>query len=141
MMKKFNPIKLAIIVTTIFLAVLIGFTILLPWLVTWYVQIAQRHEGLVTTVMVTCYPCAPFTAVVLLTLRKLLKNIDVKNFNKAENSKLLKYMSISCLIIAAITLIAGRYYLPFYIVAATFMFLALIIYAFKSITDELFSDK
>lgn len=141
MMKKIDPIKLATIVTTVFLAVLIGFTILLPWLVTWYVQIAQRHEGLVTTVMVTCYPCAPFTAVVLLTLRKLLKNIDAKNFNKVENSKLLKYMSISCLIIATITLIAGRYYLPFYIVAATFMFLSLIIYAFKSIADELFSDK
>lgn len=141
MMKKIDPIKMATIVTTVFLAVLIGFTILLPWLVTWYVQIAQRHEGLVTTVMVTCYPCAPFTAVVLLTLRKLLKNIDAKNFNKAENSKLLKYMSISCLIIATITLIAGRYYLPFYIVAATFMFLSLIIYAFKSVADELFSDK
>ena len=48
MMKKINPIKLATIVTTVFLAVLIGFTILLPWLVTWYVQIAQRHEGPVT---------------------------------------------------------------------------------------------
>ena len=140
-MKKLNPIKLAITITTVFLAVLIAFAVMLPWLVTWYVQIAQRHESLATTMMVTCYPCAPFTAVVLLTLRTLLKNIDAKNFNKTENSKLLKYMSISCLIIAVITLIAGRYYLPFYIIAATFMFLSLIIYAFKSVTDELFSDK
>lgn len=140
-MKNFNPIKLAITVTTVFLAVLIAFSVMLPWLVTWYVQIAQRHETLVTTIMVTCYPCAPFAAIILLTLRKLLKNLDIKNYNKVENSKLLKYMSISCIIIALITLIAGRYYLPFYIVAATFMFLSLIIYAFKSVTDELFSDK
>ncbi len=140
-MKKLNPVKLAIAVTTVFLIVLIAFAVMLPWLVTWYVQLAGRHESLATTMMVTCYPCAPFTAIVLLTLRKLLKNIDVKNFNKTENSKLLKYMSISCLIIAAITLIAGRYYLPFYIVAATFMFLSLIIYTFKSVTDELFTDK
>ena len=140
-MKKFNPVKLAIIVTTVFIAVLIAFAVMLPWLVTWYVKIAQRHESLATTMMVTCYPCAPFTAVILLTLRKLLKNISVKNFNKTENSKLLKYMSISCVIVAVITLIAGRFYLPFYIVAATFLFLALIIYAFKSVADELFSDK
>ncbi len=140
-MKKLNPVKLAITVTTVFLIVLIAFAVMLPWLVTWYVQLAGRHESLATTMMVTCYPCAPFTAIVLLTLRKLLKNIDIKNFNKTENSKLLKYMSISCLIIAAITLIAGRYYLPFYIVAATFMFLSLIIYAFKSVADELFTDK
>ena len=140
-MKKFNPIKLAITVTTVFLIVLISFAVMLPWLVTWYVQLANRHESLATTMMVTCYPCAPFTAIVLLTLRKLLKNIDAKNFAKTENSKLLKYMSISCLIIASITLIAGRYYLPFYIVAATFMFLSLIIYTFKSVIDELFTDK
>lgn len=140
-MKKINLIKLSIILTTIFLAVLIAFAVMLPWLVTWYVQIAGRHESLATTMLVTCYPCAPFTAIVLLTLRKLLKNIDQKILNKDQNLKLLKYMAISCVIISAITLIAGRYYLPFYIVAATFLFLALIIFAFRSITFELFTDK
>ena len=140
-MKKINLIKLSIILTTIFLAVLIAFAVMLPWLVTWYVQIAGRHESLATTMLVTCYPCAPFTAIVLLTLRKLLKNIDQKILNKDQNLKLLKYMAISCVIISAITLIAGRHYLPFYIVAATFLFLALIIFAFRSITFELFTDK
>lgn len=140
-MKKLDTIKFSIILTTVFLVVLIIFAVMLPWLVTWYVQLAQRHESLATTMTVTCYPCAPFTAVVLLSLRKLLKNIQQKNLDKVQNSKLLKYMSISCLIISVITLIAGRYYLPFYIVAATFMFLSLIIFAFKSISDELFTDK
>ena len=114
-MKKINLIKLSIILTTIFLVILIAFAVMLPWLVTWYVQIAGRHESLATTMLVTCYPCAPFTAIVLLTLRKLLKNIDQKILNKDQNLKLLKYMAISCVIISAITLIAGRYYLPFYI--------------------------
>lgn len=140
-MKKLDTIKFSIILTTVFLVVLVAFAVMLPWLVTWYVQLAQRHESLATTMMVTCYPCAPFTAVVLLSLRKLLKNIQQKKLDKVQNSKLLKYMSISCLIISVITLIAGRYYLPFYIVAATFMFLSLIIFAFKSISDELFTDK
>ncbi|MBO5210632.1 MAG: hypothetical protein J6B80_01730 [Clostridia bacterium] len=140
-MKKISLIKLSIILTTIFLVILIGFAVMLPWLVTWYVQIAGRHESLATTMMVTCYPCAPFTAIVLLTLRRLLKNIDEKIFDKAQNVKLLKYMAISCVIISVITLIAGRYYLPFYIVAATFMFLALIIFSFRSVVYELFTDK
>lgn len=140
-MKKFDLIKLSIILTTIFLVVLIAFAAMLPWLVTWYVQIAGRHESLVTTVMVTCYPCAPFAAIILLALRKILKNINEKILDKAQNTKLLKYMAISCLIIAVVTLIAGRYYLPFYIVAATFLFLALIIFAFRSIVYELFPDK
>lgn len=140
-MKNFNIIKLSILLTTIFLVVLIAFAVMLPWLVTWYVQIAGRHESLATTMMVTCYPCAPFTAIVLLTLRKLLKNIDQKIFDKTQNAKLLKYMAISCIIISLITLIAGRYYLPFYIVAATFLFLALIIFSFRAILCTLFTDK
>ncbi len=140
-MNKLNSIKISIILTTIALVVLIGFAIMLPWLVTWYVQISGRNETLATTIMATCYPCAPFTAVILLSLRKILKNIRDNSFNKEKDTKLLKYMSICCLIISVITLISGKHYLPFFIVAATFLFLAIIIFAFKSITDELFADK
>jgi hypothetical protein len=140
-MNKLNSIKISIILTTIALVVLIGFAIMLPWLVTWYVQLSGRNETLATTIMATCYPCAPFTAVILLSLRKILKNIRDNSFNKEKDTKLLKYMSICCLIISVITLISGKHYLPFFIVAATFLFLAIIIFAFKSITDELFSDK
>ncbi len=140
-MNKLNSVKFSIILTTVFLVLLIAFSVMLPWLVTWYVQIAGRNETLATTIMVTCYPCAPFTAVILLSLRKLLKNISNNNFDKAKNTKLLKYMSISCLVISVITLISGRYYLPFFIVAATFLFLSVIIFAFKSLSDELFFDK
>lgn len=140
-MKKINLIRVSIILTNIFLVALIAFMVTLPWLVTWYVQTAGRHEGLVTTVMVTCYPCAPFTGIILLALRRLLKNIEQRKFNNPQGQKLLKYMAISSIIIAAITLVAGRYYLPFYIVAGTFMFLSLIIFTFKSIANELFTDK
>ncbi len=140
-MKKIDPIKLSIILCTVFLVILIGFTVMLPWLVTWYVQIANRHESLATTMLVTCYPCAPFTAVILLALRKILKNINQKDLNKTQNLKLLKYMAISCIVISVITLLAGRFYLPFYIVATTFAFLSLIIFSFRSIANELFTDK
>ncbi len=140
-MNKLNSIKISIFLTTAALVVLIGFAAMLPWLVTWYVQLSGRNETLATTIMATCYPCAPFTAVILLSLRKILKNIRDNCFNKEKDTKLLKYMSISCLIISVITLISGKHYLPFFIVAATFLFLAIIIFAFKSITDKLFIDK
>lgn len=140
-MKKLTPIKFSIILTTVALVLLIGFAIMLPWLVTWYVKIMGRHENIATVVMVTCYPCTPFTAVILLSLRKMLKSISAGNLEKSANSKLLMYMTVSCFIISAITLIAGKFYMPFFIVAATFVFLAVIIFAFKNITDELFADK
>ncbi len=140
-MNKLNSVKISIILTNVFLTVLIGFAVMLPWLVTWYVQIAGRNESLATTIMATCYPCAPFTAFILLSLKKILKSIQNKAFNKKQSSKLLKYMSICCLIISVITIISGRFYLPFFIVAATFLFLSVIIFTFKSIMEQLQFDK
>ena len=45
----------------------------------------------------------------------------------------LKVIVLCCLAIALITLIAGRFYLPFYIVGGTFMFLALVSYTMKAV--------
>ncbi len=140
-MNKFNHVKLSIILTNVCLGILIVFAAMLPWLVTWYVEIFGRNEGLATTIMVTCYPCAPFTAIILLALRKILKNIEQDKKHSTQNIKLLRYMSICCIIISLITFISGKYYLPFFIVGATFFFLAVIIFAFKSIVSELFIDK
>ncbi len=137
-MKKINSIKFSIILTDIFILLIFAITIALPLLVTWYVETANRLESLATTIMVTCYPCAPFTVLSLLYLRKLLKNFDNKNFSTERNVKYLKYMSLCCVIIAIITLIAGRYYLPFYLVAGTFLFLALLIFVLRTIFINIF---
>ena len=140
-MKKVNSIKFSIILTDIFIILLFAVAIALPLLVTWYVEKTNRLESLATTIMVTCYPCAPFTALSLLYLRKLLKNINIKNFSTVSNVKYLKYMAFCCIIIAIITLIAGRYYLPFYLVAGTFIFLALLIFVLRNIFINLFIEE
>ncbi len=136
-MKKINLIKSSIILTTIFIILIFSVAVFLPMLVTWYVQKANRLESLATTIMVTCYPCAPFTILSLLYLRKVLKNILNKQYFTDDNIKSLKYMSFCCIIIAVITVIAGRFYLPFFIVAATFLFLSLLIFIFRSIFIDL----
>ncbi len=140
-MKKTNTIKFSIFLTDIFLVALVLVAFLLPFLVTWYVEYAGRLESLATTVMVTCYPCAPFTGMTLFYLRKVLKNIEKDDAANPENKKLLKYMSLCCVIIALITLIAGRFYLPFFLVAGTFLFLALLIFVFRNIYINIFEDK
>ena len=136
-MKKLNLIKTSIILTTVFIILIFIVAIILPMLVTWYVEKTHRLETLATTIMVTCYPCAPFTILSLWYLRKVLKNILNKQYLSNENVKCLKYMSICCILISVITIIAGRYYLPFFIVAATFLFLSLIIFVFRNILIEL----
>ncbi len=140
-MKKTQSIKFSIMLTEIFILLLIMLAIALPFLVTWYVRFFGRAESLATTIMVTCYPCAPFTGLALFFLRRVLKKIDKGDYSNPKNIKHLKYMAICCIIIATITLIAGRFYLPFFLVAGTFLFLALLIFVFRNIFINGFKDK
>ncbi len=140
-MKKINTIKFSLFLTDIFLIALILVALFLPFLVTWYVEYTGRLEGLATTIMITCYPCAPFTGLTLFYLRKVLKNIEKGDAANPDNKKNLKYMSLCCIIIAVITLIAGKFYLPFFLVAGTFLFLALLIFVFRNIFINIFKEK
>jgi hypothetical protein len=136
-MKKINLIKLSVILTTAFIFLIGIVAVFLPLLVTLYVEKTGRLEILATTIMITCYPCAPFTVLSLWYLRKVLKNFLAKNYLAPENEKYLKYMAFCCMIISLITVVAGRFYLPFFLVAATFLFLSLLIFVFRSILVEL----
>lgn len=136
-MKKINLIKLSVILTTAFIFLIGIVAVFLPLLVTLYVEKTGRLEILATTIMITCYPCAPFTVLSLWYLRKVLKNFLTKNYLAPENEKYLKYMAFCCMIISLITVVAGRFYLPFFLVAATFLFLSLLIFVFRSILLEL----
>ena len=139
-MKKANSIKFSLMLTDIFLCLLVLVALSLPFLVTWYVEYTGRLESLATTIMVTCYPCAPFTGLALFYLRKVLKNVQKGEYSNPENVKSLKYMSLCCVMVALITLIAGRFYLPFFLVAGTFLFLALLIFVFRNIFINAFKN-
>lgn len=139
-MKKANSIKFSLMLTDIFLCLLVLVALSLPFLVTWYVEYTGRLESLATTIMVTCYPCAPFTGLALFYLRKVLKNVQKGDYSNPENVKNLKYMSLCCIMVALITLIAGRFYLPFFLVAGTFLFLALLIFVFRNIFINAFKN-
>lgn len=131
-----KSLKAAIILTDIFICILVALVIVLPMLVTWYVEIRGRSASLPTTIFVTCYPCAPFTGIALLALRKLLKNALKSDLFSDSSIRSLKYISVACAVISLITLIAGRYYLPFYIVGATFAFLALLAFSFMAVLQN-----
>lgn len=135
-MSNNKTLKAAIILTTLFICILVLLIIALPMLVTWYVEIKGRSASLPTTILVTCYPCAPFTGIALLSLRKLLKNALEDEIFSDSSIRCLKYICVACTLISLITLIAGRYYLPFYIVGATFAFLALLAFSFMGVLQN-----
>lgn len=132
-MKKFDPLKLALVLTHVFFWLILGFAAALPWGVTWYVETMGRSQSLPTTIMVTCYPCAPFAAAAVICLRRLIKNALAGKLFHNSSPRYMGFISAFCLVIAVITLVAGRFYLPFYIVAGTFAFISLLTFGFKNI--------
>ncbi len=132
-MKNLKPAKISLLLTNIFFCLLIISAITLPLMVTWYVEKMGRSPNLPTTILVTCYPCVPFTGTILLSLRRFLKDTIKGEIFTKRNIKYLRNISICCVIISIITLVAGKFYLPFFIVGATFAFLALLVYSLRGI--------
>ncbi len=133
MPKAQKSLRLCLILTDIFICTLVIVTLLLPFGVSWYVEVMHRSQSLPATIMVTCYPCAPILGIALIQLRKIIKRITADNIFCPDNSKSFKIIAACCLTIALITLIAGRFYLPFYIVSGTFIFLALVTYTMRAV--------
>lgn len=132
-----KPIKAALYLVYIFAAGLAIVSIALPFIITWYVETRGRDQTLPATIMLTCYPCLPFAAAILVSLRRLLKNVLSDLILGDKNLSLLRAMAISCFAIAVITVAAGRQYKPFYIVAASAAACGLTFFVVRSMFDAL----
>lgn len=115
----------------VLLFALLATVIALPFVITRYVEINDRDTTLPATIMLTCYPCVPFVAIILFSIKKLLSNILSGLVLGDGNLKMLTRTIISCLVITLITLYAGHFYMPFYIVSITSLFGALLVATIK----------
>lgn len=84
----------------------------------------------------TFYPCAFFAAIILYSLLKLLFNIKNGNVFIIQNAKILKNVSWCCFVISVITLLAGRYYMPFLFVAGAGIFVGILLRVLKNVMQS-----
>ncbi len=140
-----KALKTALWLTNIFAVLLAFCAVALPWAVTWYVETMGRSQKLPAIIMVTCYPCVPFAGAILLYLRRIIKNISNDMLFHLDNVIYFTRIALFCLIISVITLIAGRFYLPFLIVGIAFAFFAFLTFVYKTvyckIAQEIDKDK
>ncbi len=130
-------LKIARWVINGFTLILIICTVALPWAVTWYVETMGRSQKLPAIIMVTCYPCVPFAAAILLYLKRIIKNISADKLFHLDNVIYFKRIAFFCLMISLITLIAGRFYLPFFIMGISFGFFSFMVYVLKAIYQKI----
>jgi hypothetical protein len=134
--KKSAKITLGLTYFLMFVVAVLAVT--LPWLITLYAEKMNRSQSLATTVMLTCYPCLPFCVVALFSMKKALKNIINGEVFIEQNILMFKRISWCCLFAGVILLIAGNFYLPFYIAGAAAVSCAILM---KLIKDVLCAGK
>ena len=105
----------------------------LPWLTDWYIRKTGRKEELRTVIMTVCYICLPAALAALYSLIRLLKNILDGEIFIQGNVLHLRLLSWCCGAVSLITLAAGYFYLPFYLVGLAAIFFTLILRVIKNV--------
>ena len=105
----------------------------LPWLTDWYIRKTGRKEELRTVIMTVCYICLPAALAALYSLIRLLKNILDGEIFIQGNVLHLRLLSWYCGAVSLITLAAGYFYLPFYLVGLAAIFFTLILRVIKNV--------
>ncbi len=123
--------KIALIASYVFVVLLIAFTVSLPWLTRWYVEDRGRSADLFATIMLATYPCVPLAAITLISLIKVLKNILAGKVFLFENTGHLLAISNSCFLAGLVMIIAGFFYMPFFIAGGAAICMALIVRAMR----------
>lgn len=105
-----------------------------PWLFSWFIQKRlilppqSRDYFLVTT-----YTVAVPAAIALYMMNRLLANIRKEEVFTEKNTRYLRGMSWCCLAAGLIFLVSSFYYLPFFALCATAVFMALILRVIKNV--------
>ena len=125
--------RLTLCLTFLILITVIAAAVTLPWLTDWYICKTGRNKELRSVIMTVCYICLPAALAALYSLIRLLKNILDGEIFIHGNVLHLRLLSWYCAAVALITLAAGYFYLPFYLVGLAAVFFTLILRVIKNV--------
>ena len=125
--------RLTLCLTFLILITVIAAAVTLPWLTDWYIFKTGRNKELRSVIMTVCYICLPAALAALYSLIRLLKNILDGEIFIHGNVLHLRLLSWYCGAISLITLAAGYFYLPFYLVGLAAIFFTLILRVIKNV--------
>ncbi len=128
-----KSVQLTLLLTDFIILAVAAAAVGLPWLTEWYITSMKRPEDLRTVILTVCYACLPAAAAALYSLRRLLKNIIKGETFVKSNVRHLRLLSWYCAAVSLITLAAGYFYLPFYIIGTAAGFFMLILRVLKNV--------
>jgi len=131
-MKKDRSALLTLIALGILGSVLVLLAFTAPFLAKWFLTHFNRPAGILPAILTTFYTILPFAAGVLVAMWKLLTNILDGAVFIPQNVRLLRIVGILLFFATVIFLVAGYFYMPFYLLAVCAAFITLIVRVVKN---------
>ena len=124
---KNKAVKLSLAAVVLFLIAGVALAVAMPWLARWYAEYRHIKESGRIAILAAYYGCLPFVMAALICLWRLLRNIQAERVFSEDNSRLMAVISWCCAAIAAVTLVACRWYPPFGFITVPMAFIFLIV--------------
>lgn len=136
MWTKDTSIRLSVLFTRLFFALLVLGLFLVPQLVSWFIRDAGGRPVFIGRVSAAFYCCAGPAAVLLWSLDRLLAGLSRGEVFTAGNIALLRRCSWCCMVVAAVCLVFTAALFYFLLVAAAASFMGLILRVIKNVFQQ-----
>ena len=136
MWTQFRSLTLSRIMIVIFLLLLAGGCLGLPWLLRWYIGYTVKNAMILLPVMISLWACALPAFVALIQLGKMLNNIARGQVFARENVKALRVISWCCIAVAVIFACFFFYYVLGLILAILAAFAGLVLRVVKNVFEQ-----
>lgn len=129
---KHRTVTVTIGVVVFFMLLMAALLFLAPWLIRLYLNYRVMPEILGTVILAAFYTCCPPAAVALGCMFRLLANIRKNQAFCPANPRLMTGICWCCMVVAAVTAVAGYWYPPLFFVAGAMLFIFLIVRVVRS---------
>lgn len=130
---KKRSLILSIWAVRILLVALFAAMVGLPYLISMYLEYAERPDTLLVPTLISLYLVAIVALILLLSLGRLLSNIKRDEVFIEENVKILRLISWCCIAIAALFTLISIEFIFSLIIAVAAVFIGLILRVLKNV--------
>ena len=137
-----QSIWLSLILTVVIGICLLAVAVSGPWFLPWIGQrFSLGYMPFLRIVLTAYYLCLPFALLAVLVLFGLLRRIMKGEVFVKSNIRAISVLSWCCIAAAVITFVAAFFYIPFSLLTAAAVFVALILRVIKNVFDVAISLK
>lgn len=133
---KNSSVRLSQICVAVFALLLLALDVGCYRFVGWFIGLRAMSWQSGVLMMVTIYVCSVFGWLVLARLWQLLHNIRAARVFELQNVRILRTVSWCCVAVGCVCILSALYYLPFALVGAAALFMALIVRIVKNVFQQ-----